>query len=177
MDFKQMQSDMQDSFIFGAPGVLVSGMVWVTAGIVAMFNGFQASIIFFFFAGMSIYPLSALISRVIHKSQTNTKDNPLAKLAMEGTVLLFVGLFLAYTFARSDTVLFYPIMLLIIGARYLTFQTIYGLKTYWVLGGVLLALGACMIAVYPTPPHLAAIFGGVTEIIFSAYLFRIFKKN
>ena len=177
MDFQLAQKDMRNSFILGAPGVLISGIIWFAAGLVATFYSFQMSIIFFFFGGMLIHPLSVVISGKMNKTYTQDKNNPLVKLALEGTILLFVGLFLAFTFSQTNPNLFYPIMLLIIGARYLTFQTIYGSKIYWVLGACLLALGMCLILVFELPYSQAAMLGGIIEVVFSVYLFKTFKQS
>ena len=177
MDFSLAQKDMRNSFILGAPGVLISGIVWLTAGLVATFYSFQMSIIFFFFGGMLIHPLSVVISGKMNRPYTQVKSNPLLKLALEGTILLFVGLFLAFTFSQTNPNLFYPVMLLTIGVRYLTFQTIYGSKIYWVLGACLLALGMCLMLAFELLYSHAAMSGGIIEIIFSIYLFKTFKQS
>ena len=163
---------MKFAFLSGGPGALVSGFVWIIAGLIAKFHSFQFSILALFFGGMLIYPLSALIEGQINKSKTDTKDNPFVKLALEGTIFLFVGLFIAFALSRSKPELFYPIMLLIIGARYLTFQTIYGLRTYWMLGGLLLALGIFFTLYSTIPAYFAAMAGGIIEVLFAFYLFK-----
>lgn len=176
MNFLSAQKDMQASFTHGAPGVLVSGLVWLIAGMIAKFHVFNYSLIALFIGGMFIYPLSVLISRQIYKSAPPQKTNPLMKLALEGTFLLFVGLFFVFIMATTKPDLCYPIMLMVIGARYLTFQTIYGLKTYWVLGGVLLTVGFVSIYFVTLKPYLVPLLGGSIEVIFSVYLFALHKK-
>ncbi len=176
MDMRDAQKQMRFAFVSGAPGALVSGLVWIIAGLIAKFHSFQFSILALFFGGMLIHPLSILISSQVNKSKTDTKDNPFVKLALEGTIFLFVGLFIAFTLSRSRPELFYPIMLLIIGARHLTFQTIYGLKTYWILGGVLLALGVFFVQQSTIPTYLVAMAGGIVEVLFAFYLFKGNKK-
>lgn len=166
---------MRQGYIFGAPGALVSGLIWIIAGIIAWFHSFEISILALFFGGMVIFPVSAILSKRINPSYALHKSNPFTRLALEGTILLFVGLLIAFTLSKSHPHLFYPIMLLIIGARYLTFQTLYGLKIYWVLGGVLLAVGCGYILWFSPQPYIAALFGGGSEILFSVYLFKAYK--
>ena len=176
MNISAAQEDMRRGEVFGAPGVLVSGLVWISAGLVAWFHSFELSILALFFGGMVIFPVSTILSKRINPSYALQKTNPFVKLALEGTIFLFVGLLIAFTFSKSHPNLFYPIMLLTIGARYLTFQTLYGLKTYWVLGGTLLAIGCGYILWFSPTPSLAALSGGLIEIVFSVYLFKEYKK-
>jgi len=72
-----------------------------------------------FFGGMLIHPLSMLLSKLLKRPAKHRSENPLAKLAIESLGLLLVGLFLAFTVAKLQPDLFYPIILLTIGSRYL----------------------------------------------------------
>ena len=51
-------------------------------------------------------------------------------------------------------------MTMAIGVRYLTFQTIYGLKSYWVLGGVLAFTGLAIFSVRQPMGNPASIIDG-----------------
>ena len=62
-------------------------------------------------------------------------------------------------------------MLLSIGARYLMFQTLYGLKSYWLLGGSLILAGA-LVLVLKLPFASGAFIGSAIEIGFSLVLFK-----
>jgi hypothetical protein len=170
MDITDHQRDMRDAFGGGGPGVVASGLVWSAAGIVAALATFRLSIIVFFFAGMAIQPLAILGSKAIRRRGAAAKGNPFTALALESTVMLFAGLVIAYATARSNPGAFYPIMLLVIGARYFTFATIYGNRLFWVLGGVLALIGGATIAVVAVAPSVAAIAGGAVEIVFGLAL-------
>lgn len=79
---------------------------------------------------MAIHPLAMLLSKALGRPGKHRADNPLAALALESTFLLFIGLFIAFVVAQVRGDWFYPIMLLIIGGRYLVFATLYG-PTQW----------------------------------------------
>jgi hypothetical protein len=66
-------------------------------------------------------------------------------------------------------------MLLIIGGRYLTFQTIYGLRTYWACGALLGASGLTL-ALAHSPAVVGAFTGAAIELLFSAVLFGLAKR-
>ncbi|AEP31765.1 DUF7010 family protein [Brumicola nitratireducens] len=170
MIFKDAQQDMNFSYFGGGAGVLVSGLIWCAAGIVALLYSNQASMLTLFFGGMFIHPLAVLLSKTLKRSGNHAPKNPLGKLALESTIILFVGLFLAFYVAKLKIEWFYPIMLMIIGVRYLAFNTLYGVKTYWVLGGVLILSGMLCILLGGNFV-IGAFVGGITEIIFSLVIF------
>ncbi len=51
MKFKDAQNDMNFSYFGGGTGVLVSGLVWCIAGIVALLYSNQSSMLALFFGG------------------------------------------------------------------------------------------------------------------------------
>lgn len=171
MDFNTFQKDMREAYFGGATGVLASGLVWGISGVVGIYLSAFASMITLFIGGMFIFPLSILFSKLLKRTGKNSSNNGLKYLAIESLGILFVGLFLAFVIAQFKVAFFYPIMLLIIGARYLTFQTLYGLKTYWVLGVLLILFGA-MALIFNLPFIAGAFIGSVIEIIFALVLFK-----
>ena len=173
MKFEDAQKDMNFSYFGGGAGVLISGLVWCIAGGVAFIFSNQASMLTLFFCGMFIHPLGMLLSKVLKRPGNHKPENPLGKLALESTVILFIGLFLAYYVSTLQIEWFYPIMLMIIGVRYLIFQTLYGTMLYWPLGAVLIFAGMFCILLGATFV-VGAFMGGVTEIIFS---FIILNKS
>lgn len=171
MDFIASQKDMNNAYIGGAAGVFVSGIVWGISGGVATLVSNTAGIAALFIGGMFIFPLSIALSKLYKRSGKHAHNNALKHLAFENLAILFVGLFLAFTLAKIDMQLFYPIMLLAIGTRYLSFQTLYGLKTYWLLGAVLIVSGGLLL-MSSLPFTAGAFIGSAIEIIFSLILFK-----
>ncbi|MFQ3195465.1 MAG: hypothetical protein ACI9N3_002299 [Colwellia sp.] len=166
MKFEEAQRNMNFSYFGGGTGVLVSGVIWCIAGGVALLYSNQLSMLALFFGGMFIHPLAMLFSKTLKRPGNHSPDNPLGKLALESTVILFVGLFLAFYVAKLQVEWFYPIMLMIIGVRYLVLNTLYGLKTYWALGALLMISGIlCILS--GADFVIGAFIGGVTEIVFS----------
>lgn len=81
MNIEQAQKDMCQSYFGGGPGILISGIVWMTAGLVSQFYSPKTSISVFFFFGMAIHPLGILLSRLFKRSGIHAKTNLLGKLA------------------------------------------------------------------------------------------------
>lgn len=171
MKFEDAQKDMNYSYFGGGTGVLVSGIVWCIAGFVALLHTDVGSMLTLFFGGMFIFPVAMLLAKLLKRPGKHQAENPLGKLAIESTIILFVGLFLAFSVARLKAEWFYPIMLLTIGVRYLLFNTLYQLKTYWLLGVVLMVSGMLCI-LFNAVFILGAFIGGITEIVFSLVILQ-----
>lgn len=170
MKFEDAQQNMNLSYFGGGTGALVSGLVWCVAGFFALLHSNQSSMLTLFFGGMFIHPLAMLLSKALKRSGNHDSKNPLGKLALESTVILFVGLFLAFYVAKLQAEWFYPIMLMIIGVRYLIFNTLYGMKIYWFLGALLIFFGMGCI-VLNANFVIGAFIGGITEILFALVIF------
>jgi hypothetical protein len=171
MKFEEAQKDMDFSYFGGGTGVLVSGMLWSLAGLVAILYSYQSSMLTLFIGGMFIHPTAMLLSKALKRPGNHNPKNPLGKLALESTIILFVGLFLAFYVAKLHVEWFYPIMLMAIGVRYLIFNTLYGSKIYWVLGAVLMLSGMFCILLGANFV-IGAFIGGLTEIVFSLVIFN-----
>jgi hypothetical protein len=176
MNFKEAQEDMRKSYLGGGPGAFASGIVWLTAGITALITTKQVSVIVFFFGGMLIHPIGIMLSKALKRSGKHKNGNPLSYLALESTFMLFIGLFIAYVTFQIRPNWFFPIMILIIGGRYLLFSTIYGMRIYWIFGALLIVAGVCGILFKP-PFHLIGLVGGIIEILFSFIIINLEKKE
>ncbi len=172
MDFSEAQRDMRRAYANGGVGVLVSGIVWVIAGLVTQNVGLQYGMAALFFGGMAIHPLSLLLVRLLFKREKAGASNPLEMLALQSTPFLVVGLLVAYVVSDSHSNWFFAIALLAVGARYLVFRTIFGMRHYIMLGVVLIAIGFAAVWYLDLPAYLVAIVGGVTELLFSVIILR-----
>ncbi len=174
--FRQAQNDMCKGYANGSIGVIVSGVTWLISAFIANQQSPNKAIWMLFFGGMFIYPISMLISKLIGHSGTHTKGNQLGNLAMEGTVWMIMCLPLAFGLSLQQTEWFFQAMLLIIGGRYLTFATIYGNKTYWLLGAILGA-SAYLLYNFKVQSFASLLTGSFIEISFGLFMFLSFRRN
>lgn len=170
------QADMRNAYGNGAIGALVSGTIWIIASAIVYYSSAMHGILTLFFGGMLIQPLSLATLKILGFKGSHDKGNPLAKLALEGTVFMLLCISLAFLLSKQDVSLFFLTMMLIIGGRYLTFNTVYGLKTYWLFGGVL-AMSAFLLFYFSVGPETGAMCGGLIEILFGSYLFYSFSNQ
>ena len=168
-DLAAAQADMRRGYFGGAAGMGASALVWLAAAVVALRGMPQQAVWTLLVGGMFIHPIGMLVARMLGRSGAHTKGNPLGLLAGASTVWLIASLPLAYAASRLHIEWFFPAMLLVIGSRYLVFQTLYGDAAYWPCGLALLGVGALcgwMLA----PPALAAACGGLLELAFAVVI-------
>ncbi|NDV14619.1 hypothetical protein GO009_01155 [Muricauda sp. TY007] len=170
------QADLRKGYANGSLGIIASGTVWMVAALVAFLVSSQTAIWTLFFGGMLIHPLGLLMAKLIGVPGSHSKQNPLGKLIMEGTIFMLMCIPLALLVSLQDHAWFFQGMLLIIGGRYLTFTTLYGIKTYWILGGI---LGAASFALFllKASPAISALTGSIIEIGLGAFMFFSYKKS
>ena len=170
------QADMRRAYLWGAPGVLASGLVWLVAGVVAVQVSDKAAALALLVGGMAIHPLAIVITKLVGHSGKHTAGNALAGLAGETTVWLVAGCAIAYGVQLLRIEWFFPAMLLVIGGRYLTFHTVFGLRVYWVCGALLCAASIGLVLTR-APAITGAFTGAVIELIFAAVIYRQAKRS
>lgn len=175
MNIAEAQRDMRHAYYGGATGLFASATAWLVAGVFATVSSPGAAIAALLVGGMLIFPVSVILSKALGRRGSLTPGNPLGALALEGTVLLLLGIPLAYAVSLYRVEWFFPAMLLLIGGRYLTFATIYGLRLYWACGAAL-ALGG-LLAVFTGAPFLTGAFAGaLVEYVFAALVFAAVRN-
>lgn len=174
--FSGAQADMRRAYCSGAPGVLVSGCAWLAAGLVAALRSPSLAVLVLLVGGALIHPASIVLNKVLGRAGAHTPGNPLGVLAIEGTVWFLAGIVIAYGLRALRLEWFFPAMLLLIGGRYLTFQTIYGLRVYWLCGAILGGAGL-VLGLMRAPVPVAAFSGAGVELVFAALLFARDKRS
>lgn len=168
------QRDMRDAYYSGAPGVVSSATVWLAAAVVAALVTPKAGIMTLVFGGVLIFPASVVVCKMIGRSGKHNKNNPLAPLAIEGTIWMLFSIPLAIGAALYRIEWFFPFMLLIIAGRYLTFSTLYGMRIYWLFAIVLAISSFCLLAMN-APVFAGAFTGALVEYIFGVVIFIGYK--
>lgn len=170
MTIDEAQQELRKAYLGGAPGVLISGLAWLAAGLTQLYVGFQPSIAVLFVGGMLIFPLSIALSRLA-RAPAPTKHNPLMSLGFESTIVLFAGLFAGFSMLFVAPALAFAMVAIVTGARYFIFSTLYGQRLYWLLGAVLMGLGAANAMMSGNLPIALPIAFGVAELCFAPVLY------
>jgi hypothetical protein len=169
MTIAEAQRDMRIAYRSGALGMFASATAWLVAGAVSMRWSPERGVWALFVGGMLIHPVAQLLLRASGSSAQHSRGNPMGRLALESTIWMIFSLPLAYAVSRFQMSWFFPAMMLVIGGRYLTFATMFGLRTYWICGGGL-ALAAYAMVRFNSAPHTSAFVGASIEIAVASYL-------
>ncbi|HUH32759.1 MAG TPA: hypothetical protein VLZ28_02335 [Daejeonella sp.] len=175
-NIKYAQLDMRVGYLNGYTGVIVSGVVWFVAGIVAIYLSPVQAMWTLLVGGAFIHPIAILFNKVLGACGSHTPNNPLGQLAMEGTLFMIMCMPLAYALSLQNVDWFFQGMLLIIGGRYLTFATLFGARIYWALG-ITLGLTAYFLFKLNAEPHISILVASAIEVSFGLVMFVVRKRN
>lgn len=170
MDIAIAQTELRRAYLRGGPGAIVSGVVWLAAGITAARHGVPAGFAVLFLGGMLIFPVATFIVRVLFRRDPLSKENPGGLTVIETIVPMMAGLLAAWLLMpyRADFV--FPMAAIAVGAHYFGFRTAYGDRTNWVLGGVMCFVGVGSIfSGMPTGAATPYVIAAI-EIVFGCWL-------
>ena len=171
MTLAEAQTDMRRGYCSGAAGILASAIAWSCAAGTAIVASPQRAMWVLLIGGVLIFPASVLICRLLGARGSHSKGNPLGPLAGASTFWLVFCILVALVLGLLQVQWFFPAMLLVIGGRYLSFATIYGMRLYWGLGLVLaaagLGYGALVLSPFSVPIAASILTGAVIEVSFA----------
>ncbi|MDY7539686.1 hypothetical protein QN372_08100 [Undibacterium sp. RTI2.1] len=173
---QEQQQEMRHAHYDGAPGVLVSGLVWIAATLVCYQLGIDKAVWTLLIGGVFIYPISLVVTKAIGRPAKTSKDNALNQLGMASTIWLILCCAMAYGLFLLKPALFFPAMMATVGSRYLIFASIYGRSIFWVIG-VSLIVAANLVLFAAVTPVLAAGLGGLVEVLFAFLVFSKASKS
>jgi hypothetical protein len=177
MTIENAQLEMRSVYLGGAVGQMVSGIVWLISATLGTFVSSQAGLISLFLGGMIIFPLTQLALKLSGRPASAAKDNPLNALAKEVAFIVPVCLPVILAATMYNDSWYYPAFLIIVGAHYLPFMFLYGIRLYAVLSGLLIIGGLALAVILPNVFVAGAWFGGITLIAFALVLFKITAVN
>ncbi len=169
MQIKDAQADLRRAYVGGGPGALISGLVWLGATAVSASHSAGAGFASLFFGGMVIYPTSTLICRVGFGRAGESSQNPFGRTVLESTVAMIAGLFTASLFLSSRPLLAFPVSALAVGGHYFIFTSVYGDRTFWLLGALLTAIGLGDILLPPLR-GTSGLFVAIVELSFGVVI-------
>ena len=168
MEIKDAQYEMRSAFLGGFAGQLVSGVIWLVAAAVSLFFDPIFSMAVLFFGSMFIFPLTQVLIRAIGRPGKTSKDNGLWPLGAQTAFTVPINFLLvgAATLYRENW--FFPAAMIVVGAHYLPFITLYGMRMFGVLAG-LLVIGGAGLALYG--PDVFSLGGWLTGVVLILFAF------
>jgi hypothetical protein len=147
MQIADAQREVRTVFQGGFIGGLVSAALWGTSTALATFQSPRAGIIALTLGGMLIFPVTSVLLKLTRGRGSLSKENPMGQLATQVAFTIPFALPVVAGAALYRLNWFYPAMLVIVGAHYLPFAFLYGMRAFLVLAGAMIAAGV-MIGMY-----------------------------
>ena len=167
------QRELRSVYISGSVGQIVSGLVWLVSAALTTWSSPLSGILAMLVGGFFIYPITQLVLRAMGGPASVSAGNPMRELAIE---VAFVGpLMLPLIGAASlyKTAWFYPAFMIAIGAHYLPFSFLYGMRQFIVLGAIMLTVGLLIGLYAPGASTLGAWFTAGLLLLFGLLHRRI----
>jgi hypothetical protein len=167
MMIAEAQRDVRMVFLGGFAGQLVSGVLWLLSAMLATFASTNSAILVLVLGGIFIFPLTQLTLRLMGQRASLGKDHPMNQLAMQVAFTLPLNLLvvLAATMYRLNW--FYPAFMIALGAHYLPFVFLYGMRQFAVLAAVLVGAGVIIGMYFSSVFSLGGWFTGAMLLIFA----------
>lgn len=175
-NIKEAQLDMRNTHLNGATGIVVSGLVWLVSSFVAYYYTPNQAIWSLLIGGVLISPVSTIVNKIIGVKRASGTNKELSSLAMEGTLFMILCIPLAYGLSLQHAEWFFQGMLLIIGGRYLTFNTIFGIRLFWILGASLAIAGYILFS-FKAQAYTSALTGSIIEIVYGILFIILLPKR
>jgi hypothetical protein len=167
MEISAAQREMRSAFLGGFMGQLVSAVLWLVAAMLGTWSTPGRAIAFLVVAGVFIFPLTQFGLRLIGRPGRVPEENGLYKLGAQVAVVLPLSLPVvgAATLYRLEW--FFPAFMVVLGAHYLPFVFLYGMRMFAVLAGILWAGGLALGLWIPASYAAGAWFTGGVLLLFA----------
>ena len=177
MRVEQAQADVRRTYRGGFSGSLVSSLLWFVAAAVDQWGSERAAMVVLFFGGILIFPVSTLLLKIMGGPATLPQGHPSISLAMQSAFTVPLGLLVALALGSVEPDLFFPAALIIVGAHYLTFISLYGMRAYGALAAVLVGVGALALFWLPALRDVSAWVGAVVLLLSAIPLYLEYRSR
>ena len=167
MDIQDAQRESRSVFIGGFWGQLVSSVIWLVSAAVGTWVSPKASILAVVTGGFFIFPLTQMMLRLSGRRASLSKENAFQSLGWQVAFVLPFSMFLLVPVGLYNLNLFFPALMILLGAHYLPFATLYGMRMFLFLAGILIATGLVVERYYSGSFSLGAWIGGLTLFVFA----------
>ena len=167
MKLNDCQREMCIAFLGGFARQLVSGLIWLIAAAISVWLQPRAGMAALFFGSMLIFPLTQGTLRLMGYPAKVSPENGLWGLGTQTAFTVPINFLLvgAATLYRENW--FFPAAMIVVGAHYLPFITLYGMKMFGILAAVLVVAGAGLGLYVPGIFSLGGWFTAAVLILFA----------
>lgn len=140
MDIRDAQHEVRSVYVGGFFGQLVSAAIWLLGAILGTYASPKASIIAIVISGFFIFPVTRLLIH-ISGGGSLSRENSLNGLGMQVALVMPFSMLLLVPVGYFRLNWFFPALMILLGAHYLPFAFLYGMRMFLFLAGILIAAG------------------------------------
>ncbi len=153
---------MRTAYRSGSVGQVYSGLVWVASAAAWAVWTPTVGILTLLLGGFFIYPVTSVVSRLLGGAGRIGRGNPFGELGVTAPIVGPLCIPVAGAAALHDINWFYPAFMIVMGAHYLPFSTLYGMRSFVWLGAGMWTAG---MAVGWWMPGLSVVAAGATGVV------------
>ena len=167
MQIADAQREVRTRYLGGFYGQLVSGLLWLLSAALAVWVSPRAAITALVVGGFFIFPATEMLVRASGREAALSADNSLRGLGMQVAFVLPLSMPLLLPVCLYRPALFYPALMILLGAHYLPFVFLYDMRTFWVLGALLVGAGVVIAQHGPSTFSFGAWYTGAVLLVFA----------
>jgi hypothetical protein len=164
---KDAQKEVRTVYAGGFFGQLVSSTLWLVSAALGTWVSPHAAILELVCCGFFIFPITQLLLRISGRPASVRRENPLHFLGMQIAFTLPLSMLLLVPVCEFRLSLFYPALMILLGAHYLPFTFLYGMRMFLPLAAILIGAGVVIGMYFAAPFSLGGWVGGLTLFVFS----------
>jgi hypothetical protein len=161
------QREVRAVFVGGFWGQLVSSVLWLASAAVGTWSTPRAAIFSLVLSGFFIFPITQLLLRLTGGRASLTSGNPLWNLGRQIAFTLPLSMLLLAPAAAFRLNWFYPALMVLVGAHYLPFTFLYGMRMFIPLCALLVGGGVVIAMYFSGSFSLGGWIGGAILFIFA----------
>ena len=168
MNIVDAQREVRFRWSGGFYGQAVSGLIWLVSASFASWSSPRTAITVLVICGFFIFPITELLVRTVGSRLKLDSRNLLPQLGMQVAFVLPFSMPQLLPVSQYNLNWFYPALMILLGAHYLPFVFLYGMRMFAALAASLLGGGIIIAMYFSSSFSIGAWYTGTILLIFSA---------
>ena len=154
-------------YVGGFGGQLVSSVIWLVSAALGTWVTPKGSILTVVIGGFFIFALTQMLLRLSGRRASVSRENPFNSLGMQVAFVLPFSMLLLVPVGFYKLNWFFPALMILVGAHYLPFASLYGIRMFLFLAGILIVMGVVIALWFSGTFSLGAWVAGLTLFAFA----------
>lgn len=171
MKISEAQQELRSVHLGAFSGFIVTGLIWLISAAVGTWRSAGLAIWTLILGGTFTFPLSQVLLKAMGRPTSLSRENPFGMLAMQAAFIIPFCYPVIAAATIHNTNWFFPAFMVVVGAHYLPFITLYGMWQFGILAVLLVGLGTTVGMYIPDSFALGGWVGGAIFLL-AAFPFR-----